>query len=59
MKVPQALRRRTDIIRLRNLCFRTADHREINHGDPALEQARSLSITFEWQKKDTRNDMVT
>ena len=59
MKVPQALRRRTDVIRLRNLRFRRVDHREIKHSNPALEQAQSLTITFEWQKKDARNDMVT
>ena len=32
---------------------------EISHSDPKLGEARTLSVTFEWQKKDTKNDMVT
>ena len=35
------------------------DGRKIQHSDPYLEDADCVSITFEWQKKDEINDMLT
>ena len=58
MKVTQAEKRRTDILRLRCTRF-SKDGRELQHSDPNLEYADCVSINFEWQKKDERNDTVT
>ena len=58
LKVPQALKRRTYILRLRNLRF-FKDGRKMNQNDPFLEYADCVSITFDWQKKDERMDTVT
>jgi len=57
-KVPQALKRRTDILRLRNVAFLRRG-RIIPHSSPELEYADCVMITFEFQKKDERNDTVT
>ena len=56
--VPQAEKRRTDIVRLRNIRFFKLGV-EISHTNPDLTSADSVSITFEWQKKDERMDTVT
>jgi hypothetical protein len=58
LKVPQAEKRRTDILRIRNIRF-FKDGKELKHNDPNLEYADCVSITFEWQKKDERMDSVT
>ena len=58
LKVPQAQKRRTDILRLRNLRF-FKDGRLMKQNDPFLEYADCVSITFDWQKKDERMDTVT
>ena len=56
--VQQAEKRRTDILRLRNVRFwRRGKH--MDHSDPELEYADSVSVTFEWQKNDERDDTVT
>ena len=55
---PQAETRRTNILRLRCLRF-FKDRRELHHSDPYLEYADCVPITFEWEKKDERNDTVT
>ena len=57
-KVPQAQKRRTDILRLRNIVFLRRG-RIIPHSSPELEYADCVVITFEFQKKDERNDTVT
>ena len=58
LKVPQAEKRRTDILRLRNIrFFRNGRRMELN--SPFLEYADCVSITFDWQKKDERQDTVT
>ena len=57
--VPQAEKRRTDIIRLRNICFFKLGVEIHSHINPDLTSADSVSITFEWQKKDERMDTVT
>jgi hypothetical protein len=58
LKVPQSEKRRTDVLRLRCLRF-FHNGRETPHLSPSLHLADSVSITFEWQKKDERNDTVT
>ena len=58
VKVPQAEMRRTAILCLRNLKFRR-DGIILRLTDPRLEYSDSISITFEMQKKDERNDTVT
>ncbi len=58
LKVQQAEKRRTDILRLRNFRFFT-DGIEMSHDHPLLEYCDCVSITFEWQKKDERDDTVT
>lgn len=56
--VPQSEKRRTDILRLRNIRFLT-EGIEIPHDSPDLEFADCVSITFEFQKKEEGNDTVT
>ena len=58
LKVPQAEKRRTDILRLRNIRF-FLEGVLLCHDDPRCEFATSVAITFEFQKKDERNDTVT
>ena len=58
LKVPQAEKRRTDILKLRNIRFFRRG-RLLSHSDPKLDSADCVSITFEFQKKDERNDTVT
>jgi hypothetical protein len=50
--------RRTKILTLRNIRF-FKGQRELHHNDKSLQKADSVSITFEFQKKDTKNDIVT
>ena len=45
-------------MRLRNIRF-FKDGICLNHSNPQCEHANSVSITFEFQKKDERNDTVT
>ena len=56
--VPQAEKRRTDILRLGNIRF-FKDGTLLEHSNPQCEFADSVTITFEFQKKDERNDTVT
>jgi hypothetical protein len=58
LKVPAAETRRTDCLRLRNLKFRR-NGAIIPHDSPELEYCENISITFERQKKDERDDTVT
>jgi hypothetical protein len=50
--------RRTNPLRLRNLVFRTKN-KVVPHDDPNLHLADTISITFEYQKRDLRDDSVT
>ena len=50
--------RRTHPIRKRNLVFRK-DGRILPHSSPRLHLADTIAITFEYQKRDERNDTVT
>ena len=58
LKVPQSEKRRTDILRLRNVRF-FSKGRLLSHDNPRLEYADCVSRTFERQKKDERMDTVT
>ena len=58
VKVPAAEKRRTDIVRLRNVVFRR-NAAIIPHDSPDLHLADFVSITFEMQKKDEKSDRVT
>ncbi len=50
--------RRTKLLTLKNIRF-FKGRRELKHSDKSLHSADTVSITFEFQKKDTRNDTVT
>ncbi len=58
LKVTQAEKRRTEILRLRNLHF-FKDGKLVEHDDPHLKFSDCISITFEMQKKDEKNDTIT
>ena len=47
-----------EVLRLRNVRFLRGG-RVLEHNNPWLEYAESVSITFEWQTKDVRMDTVT
>ena len=57
LMIPQAEKRRTNILRLRSLRYFKGG-RELQHSNPYLQYADSDSIIFEWQKKDEINDTV-
>jgi hypothetical protein len=50
---------RTKLLCLRNIRFFNKDLRLIPHSSPLIFQAENVSITFEWQKKDVRDDIIT
>ena len=56
--VPQSEKRRTDILRLRNIRFFT-EGIETSNNSTDLGFSDCVSITFEFQKKEERNDTVT
>ena len=58
VKVTQQEKRRTEILRLRNLRFFN-NGRLVPHDDPNLEYSNCLNITFEMQKKDEKNNTTT
>jgi hypothetical protein len=58
VKVTQQEKCRTEILRLQNLRFFN-NGRLVPHNDPNLEYSNCLSITFEMQKKDKKNDTMT
>lgn len=57
LKVPQAEKRRTDIIRLGDIRF-YHEGTQIPHDHPLLDRAEVVSITFRKQKKDEKYDTV-
>jgi hypothetical protein len=60
LKVPEAEKKQTDILRLRNIKFYDDEGALVPHSSPNLaNNARNVSITFERQKKDERMDNVT
>ena len=50
--------RRTEPLRRRNFVFRK-NNRIIQHEDPNLHLADAVTITFEFQKRDLRDDSIT
>lgn len=58
LKVPQEEKRRTQRLKLRNIRF-FKNGRELKHSDPNLDNADSVALTFEWQKKDVKFDTVS
>jgi len=50
--------RKTKLLTVKNIRFYIGN-RLINHLDPNLSSAECVSITFEFQKRDTRNDVIT
>ncbi len=58
VKVQQHEKRRTEILRLRNLRF-FKNGRLVEHNDPSLEYADCINVTFEMQKKDEKNNTTT
>jgi hypothetical protein len=51
--------RRTKILCFRNIRLFDANHRPIQLDSPSLSKAQSVSITFEYQKKDVRDDTIS
>ena len=58
LNVPQSKKKRTDILRLRNIRFFRSG-RLLSHLDPQLEYADYVTKMFEWKRKDNRMDTVT
>ena len=58
LKIKPNEERRTHPIRLRNLVFRK-NHTIVPHDDPNLADADTVTVTFEYQKRDLRDDAVT
>jgi hypothetical protein len=58
LKVTQAKKRQTEILCFRNPLF-FSDRKLIKHNDMHLEFSNCISITFEMQKKDKKNNTVT
>jgi hypothetical protein len=50
--------RKTKLITIQNIRF-FMGNRQIKHSDPALSSADCVSITFEHQKRDIKNDVIT
>jgi hypothetical protein len=50
--------RRTKLLCLKNINF-YRKRKRLHHSDPRIHKADCVSITFEMQKKDTKNDTVT
>lgn len=58
LKVPQDEKRRTDILKLRNIRF-FKDGKQVHAPSPDLCMADSVSLTFEMQKNQEKHDTVT
>jgi hypothetical protein len=58
LDVPQAEHGQTEILRLRNIRF-FKDGELVQHSHPELEFADCVSLTFERQKHEEKNDTVT
>jgi hypothetical protein len=50
--------RKTKLLTLQNIRF-FIGNRQIKHSDPVLLSAECVSITFEHQKRDVKNDVIT
>jgi hypothetical protein len=49
---------KTKLLQLKNIRFFN-ENCQINHSDPKLPFAECISVTFELQKRDTKNDVIT
>jgi hypothetical protein len=58
LKLPKGSDRRTKTLRVKNLVFRK-NKKFLTHDDPNLHLADSVTITFEFQKKQDQHDQVT
>ena len=58
LKVEKSEERRTSPLRKRNIVF-MKDHTVLDHSSRYLEQADTVTLYFEFQKRDLRNDSVT
>ena len=58
LKVPQDEKRRTEILKLRNIRF-FKDGRQVHAPSPNLHLSDSVSLTFEMQKNQEKSDTVT
>eukprot|EP00957_Ditylum_brightwellii_P115223 8787505-Ditylum_brightwellii.AAC.1 len=58
LKVPQAEKKRTDVLRLRNIRFHR-NGRVMKHNNPWIKFSDCVSITFEFQKNHERDNTVT
>jgi hypothetical protein len=58
LKLPKGSERRTKTLCVGNLVFRR-QNQIVPHDDPDLEKADCVTITFEFQKRDLRDDAVT
>ena len=56
--VPQCEKRRTDILKMKNIRF-LMKRLLLLHDSPNLEFADCVSVTFKFQKKDEQNDTLT
>jgi len=50
--------RKTKLLAVKNIRFFKGNH-QLSHSDPALPFADCVLITFEQQKRDTKNDIIT
>jgi hypothetical protein len=50
--------RKTKLLQLKNICFFQGS-KQISHSDPDLSSSDCVSITFEEQRRDTKNDTIT
>jgi len=51
--------RRTKLLCVRNLRFFTSDNHDITNDTENLHFAETVTITFEFQKRDVRNDIIS
>ena len=58
LKVPAAEKKKTDILKLKNIRFFRNGH-ELQHSDAHLEYADNVSLTFPNQKNGIKDDLVT
>jgi len=51
--------RKTKLLKVDNIRFFFKGNKIITHSDPDLYKAEFVAITFEFQKRDTKNDIIT
>ena len=58
LKVPAAEKKKTDILKLKDIRF-SKNGRKLSHADPHLEHADIVSLNFANQKNGIKDDLVT